>query len=122
MYVHEECLKTWINSKRVSKETPHISSYYWSDIRCELCKAIYPDIIENPNGTTSKIIDYKIPESGEFIVLEGKIRNNKYSKIIYVLNLTPNDSIKLGRGHESNIRISDITVSRCHSIIKMIDK
>jgi len=36
--------------------------------------------------------------------------------------LVNKDSIKLGRGHESNIRISDISVSRCHALIKVIDK
>ena len=38
------------------------------------------------------------------------------------LILVNKDAIKLGRGHESNIRISDISVSRCHAIIKVIDK
>jgi hypothetical protein len=28
------------------------------------------------------------------------------------------DSFKLGRGHESDLRINDISVSRCHAIIK----
>lgn len=28
------------------------------------------------------------------------------------------NSIKLGRGHDSDVRISDISVSRCHAIIK----
>jgi len=28
------------------------------------------------------------------------------------------DSFKFGRGHESEIRINDISVSRCHAIIK----
>jgi len=28
------------------------------------------------------------------------------------------DSFKFGRGHESDLRINDISVSRCHAIIK----
>jgi len=28
------------------------------------------------------------------------------------------ESIKLGRGHDSDIRISDISISRTHAIIK----
>lgn len=27
-------------------------------------------------------------------------------------------SFKLGRGHESDVRVSDISVSRCHAILK----
>lgn len=55
-------------------------------------------------------------------MLEGSTRHSKNSKIIHVLNLGKQSTIKLGRGHESNIRISDISVSRCHAIIKVIDK
>jgi pSer/pThr/pTyr-binding forkhead associated (FHA) protein len=29
---------------------------------------------------------------------------------------------KLGRGHESDLRVSDISVSRCHAIIKYDEK
>lgn len=28
------------------------------------------------------------------------------------------DFIKVGRGHDSEIRITDISVSRCHALIK----
>jgi pSer/pThr/pTyr-binding forkhead associated (FHA) protein len=28
------------------------------------------------------------------------------------------DFIKVGRGHDSEVRITDISVSRCHSLIK----
>jgi hypothetical protein len=28
------------------------------------------------------------------------------------------NQFKLGRGHESDVRVSDISVSRCHAIIK----
>lgn len=69
-----------------------------------------------------KIVDYQVPAIGEYIVLEGAARHSKNSKIIHVLNLGKKDIIKLGRGHESNIRISDISVSRCHALIKVVDK
>jgi pSer/pThr/pTyr-binding forkhead associated (FHA) protein len=29
-----------------------------------------------------------------------------------------NSTFKLGRGHESDVRVSDISVSRCHAILK----
>lgn len=36
-----------------------------------------------------------------------------------MLTVTDNkDQFKLGRGHESEVRINDISVSRCHAIIK----
>lgn len=82
---------------------------------------MYPDAVVQSNKLV-KIVDYQVPEQGEYLVLEGSARHSKNSKIIHVLNLGKKDSIKLGRGHESNIRISDISVSRCHAMIKVIDK
>ena len=36
-----------------------------------------------------------------------------------MLSVTENKTeFKLGRGHESEVRINDISVSRCHAIIK----
>lgn len=86
-YVHEVCLRMWLNSKRESKETPYSNSYYWKDLSWELCKAVYPDAIMQSNGKLIKIVDYQIPEIGEYVVLEGSARHSKNSKIIHVLNL-----------------------------------
>ena len=76
-YVHEDCLKIWLNSKRVFKETPYLNSYYWSDIKWELCKTIYPDTVMQQNGNIIKIIEYKVPEKEEYVVLEGTVKNNR---------------------------------------------
>jgi pSer/pThr/pTyr-binding forkhead associated (FHA) protein len=41
------------------------------------------------------------------------------SRNIHMLTVTAAKSeFKLGRGHESEVRINDISVSRCHAIIK----
>jgi pSer/pThr/pTyr-binding forkhead associated (FHA) protein len=32
------------------------------------------------------------------------------------------DFIKVGRGHDSEVRITDISVSRCHALIKRSNK
>ena len=36
---------------------------------------------------------------------------------IHVITLSQKNQIKLGRGHDSDIRISDISVSRCHAVL-----
>ena len=41
------------------------------------------------------------------------------SRMIHLLTVTPaKQEFKLGRGHESEVRINDISVSRCHAILK----
>lgn len=41
------------------------------------------------------------------------------AKNVYILNLsTDKTQFKIGRGHDNDIRISDISVSRFHAMIK----
>ena len=41
------------------------------------------------------------------------------SRNIHMLTVTgKKNEFKLGRGHESEVRINDISVSRCHALIK----
>ena len=35
-----------------------------------------------------------------------------------MLNLNSKTKIKIGRGHDNDLRIADISVSRCHAFIK----
>jgi len=41
-FMHFNCLKSWINLKLVSKQSTHLSSYYWKTFDCEICKSVYP--------------------------------------------------------------------------------
>ena len=41
------------------------------------------------------------------------------SRMIHMLTVSENKTeFKLGRGHESEVRINDISVSRCHALVK----
>ena len=53
-----------------------------------------------------------------YIVLEALTREGIHNKGVHVIGLTENSSVTLGRGHDSDIRISDISVSRCHAMIE----
>lgn len=54
-----------------------------------------------------------------YILLESMPLDKNTSRNIHLLTVTPEQSeFKLGRGHESQVRINDISVSRCHAIIK----
>jgi len=53
-------------------------------------------------------------------VLESLSQEKNTSRIIHIIKPTTGKSIfKLGRGHESDLRINDISVSRCHAKIKL---
>jgi pSer/pThr/pTyr-binding forkhead associated (FHA) protein len=54
-----------------------------------------------------------------YILLESMPLDKNTSRNIHLLTVSSEQSeFKLGRGHESQVRINDISVSRCHAIIK----
>ena len=123
-YIHFECLRSWLDVKKQMKASPCFSSYYWKSFECEICKKAYPLVLRtqcptSKNGSrTYNLVDYEKPE-GNFLVLESLNQEKNTSRIIHIIR--PSDtknSFKFGRGHESDLRINDISVSRCHAIIK----
>ncbi len=46
------------------------------------------------------------------------ITEKNTTRVIYIIDLDKKECIRLGRGHESDIRLSDISVSRFHAVIK----
>ena len=119
-YIHFTCLKSWLDVKKQCKISQPFSSFYWKSFECEICKKAYPLVIRT-HGKTYNLVDYERPE-GDFLALESLNQEKNTSRIIHIIR--PNekkDSFKFGRGHESDLRINDISVSRCHAIIKFKD-
>jgi len=70
-------------------------------------------------------MNYFVPEGQNYIILESlnSIKENQYPLSIHVLMfIEDNEHYILGRGHESDVRISDISVSRSHAKIYMKNK
>ena len=66
------------------------------------------------------LIDVEQPTEGNFIQLETITENKSYSRAIYIVQLNEEKSqIKMGRGHDSDLKIEDISVSRVHALIKL---
>ena len=66
------------------------------------------------------LVKYDKPE-GDYMVLESLSQEKNTSRIIHIIRPTANkNEFKLGRGHESDLRINDISVSRCHAKIKLV--
>ena len=121
-YVHLNCLQEWLNSKKITKETPFAKTYYWKNLECELCKATFPNNVKSGDrSVTLRVIHYDLPqyEEGEtpnYLILESISTNT--SKVIHVVNFISTDDIKMGRGHDADVRVTDISVSRVHAHIK----
>lgn len=123
-HIHLACLKEWLNSKKVMKESVYSKTYYWKTLECELCKTAFPNTVKTSsqkNIIDLRVIQYETPEfdgvdNPHYIVLESVSANT--SKVVHVLNLVGTDEIKVGRGHDTDMRVTDISVSRLHALIK----
>ena len=90
---------------------------FWKNFECEICKYGYPYLFR-VNNRTYKLVDIKKPKSGNYMVMESLPLEKNTSRTIHVLifnERTPR--FTMGRGHESMIRVNDISVSRLHAIV-----
>lgn len=40
--IHFDCLCSWLNIRRQSKQSPNFTTYFWRAFECEICKTPYP--------------------------------------------------------------------------------
>lgn len=109
-FVHLSCLQRWVNSRHVSRTGEHSVSYYWKNVSCELCQMPYKSAVEDFD-----ILKYQRPEA-PYIVLQTSSRVGQVS--VHVISMLNKANVRLGRGNDSDFRISDTSVSRCHALIR----
>eukprot|EP00747_Dinoflagellata_sp_TGD_P186093 gnl/TRDRNA2_/TRDRNA2_42948_c0_seq1.p1 gnl/TRDRNA2_/TRDRNA2_42948_c0~~gnl/TRDRNA2_/TRDRNA2_42948_c0_seq1.p1 ORF type:complete len:443 (-),score=59.10 gnl/TRDRNA2_/TRDRNA2_42948_c0_seq1:59-1387(-) len=116
-YVHLGCLRHWIRG-RLNFSDSTSGSYFYQPLSCELCKGAYPTTVQSGNERLPLV---EVPWTAQpFIVLENMVRDSQQhaSRGLHVLSLAENKLLKLGRGHESDVRIPDVSISRCHATIR----
>lgn len=120
-YIHLNCLKQWLGTRNSIKveNNEYCNIYMIKEIDCEICKSRIPDYIRH-NNKLFKIIDFKTNFKNYFSFENLTLDKQKY-KYIYIINLDKNKKIKIGRGHESNVLLSDISISRVHCFINVED-
>lgn len=118
-YIHLSCLQQWLALRMVSRSTENCITYSWKSMECEICKCPYPfSFCTKGRGTDLfKIERPEVP----YLVLEAIAGDRNNNRAIHIISVTSKNNVKLGRGHDSDVRISDISVSRCHAIVKLRD-
>ena len=117
--VHLMCLMNWIQYKIISKNTNNIATYSWKKLQCEVCTKNWPRSISYQKEVRS-LISVEKPDF-PYIILEKQSTDSTTNQKANSLSLiVPNEDspIKLGRGHQCDLRISDISVSRIHAFLK----
>ena len=114
-FIHYECLKKWIETQSFIKLEGNdiYSVFVIKNLECELCKNKFPDIIKH-NNNYFQISNYNFYYKN-YIVFESLVVDGKKNKFLYVINLNEDYlKLKIGRGIEANIVITDISISRFH--------
>ncbi|CAD8140008.1 unnamed protein product [Paramecium pentaurelia] len=142
-YIHLNCLKKWLKSKFQTKQSDHCIIYMWKNLECELCKFNYPPIFKSDEGVFD-LIELSKPTEYPYILME--ITQKRYEEMqennmsedtqwnqcngVYIITFDNNNGevknirtneLKIGRANETEIRVNDISVSRNHGILKLIE-
>lgn len=115
-FIHLECLQRWLNSKITTRERGNSRSYSWKALECSLCKMPFPSAVVI-KGHTFDLVNIPKPE-GEYITLEAVQHQRDLPQTIHLIPLQNKNHVRLGRGHDSDVRISDISVSRNHALVR----
>ena len=124
-FVHLNCLSHWfkIKSDVFDSSNNIFKKITINTLECEICKEKFPEMafdlnnkkpyeIYNPEYFITSLSDlyhnYAIFESFELI---------NQRKIIYIISFDTKNSITIGRSQSSDMKITDVTISRIHSIL-----
>lgn len=111
--IHLGCLQTWINSKVTKSMSGCSVRYSWQNMICEICQEPIPFSVncKGPKAFLTKIEALGSP----YIVLEAVEKDKSKARALHLIQFNTEDVFKLGRGHESDIKFNDISVSRFHA-------
>ena len=120
-FIHLSCLKHWISTRSCIKidTTENCIVYIIKEVECELCKTKFPDYIKHEEKLYA-LLDFS-NEFQNYLTLESLTIDKNKNKFIYVVSLKKR-KMKMGRTHESDVLLSDISVSRVHSFLVVDNK
>lgn len=121
-YIHVECLKHWIATRITTKQYKNLTVLNIKSTDCDLCQQEIPYRIKVKDNIIN-LINFEKPSAANYIVLEGFFWEKKESKNWYIVHLDrKTEEIKFGRANYSDVRMSCISVSRDHAVLRINDK
>ena len=114
--VHFFCLKSWMQYKIISKATSNVTSYQWKKLDCEICLCQWPKKIKYQD-VVHELITLHRPNV-PYMIIEKISSDPNVASTMNIIVPNMNEIIKMGRGHQCDLRISDISVSRIHTHLK----
>lgn len=112
-YIHIQCLKEWLNNKKLVYNGSRVKSYFWKNLECELCKEPFENRMKD---RLFDIMEFEVPAHNYMIMESVK---SAPAKVIHIYDMNHNDEFKIGRSVDTDMKIADISVSRCHAFIRI---
>mmetsp|Transcript_11329 Transcript_11329/g.22275 ORF Transcript_11329/g.22275 Transcript_11329/m.22275 type:complete len:343 (+) Transcript_11329:29-1057(+) len=111
-YIHFNCLKHWIDMKRNVAQNETSVAYFWESFLCEICKHALP-LSMKVRGKRYDL--FRLDKHSQTTLVLEVVRKDSQTRGVHLISMKPNSRVCLGRGHESDVRVSDISVSRLHA-------
>jgi hypothetical protein len=90
--------------------------YTIKQVECEICKQVLPDYVKY-KGKLYEIWEFVKPNFKNYVSLETLITDRHALKNLYLINLDSKNTLRIGRSHDADLRLTDISVSRFHAQI-----
>eukprot|EP00826_Nyctotherus_ovalis_P041191 TRINITY_DN411_c0_g1_i28.p1 TRINITY_DN411_c0_g1~~TRINITY_DN411_c0_g1_i28.p1 ORF type:complete len:363 (+),score=110.01 TRINITY_DN411_c0_g1_i28:201-1289(+) len=116
-FIHYLCLKMWLHSNAIERIAPQVISYYWKSFHCEICTTSYPFSVLH-GERRFEMVDVPRSLTDDFLLLETVNQEKGAARAIHMVIPEKGVEYKLGRGHEADVKITDISVSRLHATVK----
>lgn len=118
-YVHLTCLRQWVETKMQKQESAKVQMFVWSSFQCEICKTVFPFRFKTKlTGRKYTLLEMQTDKTKNYLVLELFCIDKPMSKVVFLLTPTAlQQSFKVGRANDQDVRINDISSSRAHAQI-----
>ena len=114
-YIHLNCLRHWLKNSvyNLVQSNENFCVYNYKQPHCELCKTKFSDYIMN-KGNLYEILDLNSNINFKnYLILESLILDKHDNKYLFIVSLDK-QKINIGRGHESDLFLSDLSVTKRH--------
>lgn len=115
-YIHNDCLREWLNGKKLVYQGERVRSYFWKALECELCKQPFENKMKEK---LFQVMDFERPDN-DYMIMESV--KSAPAKVVHVFYLAKSAEFKIGRSVDTDMKIADISVSRLHAYIRIHDQ